>query len=167
MSVPARETTGTPVELHFASRLDACGEAVWQWISSVRGISAELWPFLRMTVPRGVGNLADVAFRPGVPLFRSRVFLFGVLPIGSSDLTLLELVRGEGFVEQSPNASMKLWRHERRITPAPGDESGVVLRDDLRFEPKWAPRLVSWFIARVFRHRHAVLRRNFGGAAAQ
>jgi ligand-binding SRPBCC domain-containing protein len=152
----------TRIELRFESRLDASPEAVWKWITSVQGISAEMWPFFRMTVPHGVYSLADVDFRPGVPLFRSRVFLLGFVPIGYSDLTLLQLVPGEGFVEQSPTPSMKLWRHERRLSPAPARESGVVLSDRLTFEPRWAPSLVSWFIERVFQHRHAVLRSNFG-----
>jgi hypothetical protein len=153
----------TPIELHFESWLDASPEAVWKWITSIEGISAEMWPFFRMTVPRGVHSLADVDFRPGDRLFHSRVLLFGFLPIDHSDVTLLQLAPGEGFLEQSPMGSMKLWRHERRISPAPAGESGVVVTDRLTFVPKWLPGLVSWFIRRVFQHRHAVLRRSFGG----
>ena len=147
------------IELRFESRLGGSRQAIWEWITSIQGISAELWPFLRVTVPEGVESLADVDFQPGVPLFRGRVFLFGLLPVGYADLTLLELVPGEGFIEQSPHEAMKLWRHERRIESAPGGES--VLRDRLTFEPRWAPGLVSWFIKRVFQHLHAVLCRNF------
>jgi len=150
-----------PVELFFESRLHASTGAVWQWITSVRGISAEMWPYFRMTAPPGMRSLQDVTFQPGKPLFRSRVFLFGFLPIDYSDLTLLELTPSEGFVEQSPMASMRLWRHERRIRTNP-DGPGVILTDRLTFEPRWARGVVAWFLGKVFQHRHAVLRRHLG-----
>lgn len=101
--------------------------------------------------------------RPGVPLFRSRILLLGLLPIDHSDLTLLELEPGVGFIEQSRMGSMKLRRHERHIVPCPGDPAAVVLVDRLTFQPRRMKPLVDWFIRRVFKHRHDVLRANFGG----
>ena len=153
--------TQPSVTLQFESQLFASRERVWEWITSTAGISAELWPFFRMTVPRHVRSLADVELTPGTRLFRSYIFLFGVLPIDYSDLTLIELERGRGFVEQSPVGSMKLWRHERRIIDdSPGAET-VRLVDRLTFEPRFARGLVQWFIRRTFEHRHAVLRQHF------
>jgi len=154
------------ISLHFESRLSAPRERVWQWITSLRGISAELSPLLRMTAPRGVRNIVDLEFTPGVRLFRSRVYLFGILPIDRSDLTLLELDPGRGFLEQSPMLSMRLWRHERRIIDYSGDASAVRLIDHLTFSPRWAPGLVRWFLRLVFLHRHAVLRSTFAGPLA-
>jgi len=155
------------ISLRFESTLHASRERVWEWISSVQGIQAEMWPWLRMTAPRSVRSLADVPFQPGVRMFRSFVFLFGVLPIDYSDLTLLELDAGSGFVEQSPMGSMKLWRHGRRVLPCDSDESSVRLVDQLTFRPRLARGLVRWFIGRVFAHRHAVLRATFGDARSQ
>ena len=149
-----------PIRLTFTSELRAPASEVWAWITSVAGISSELRPFFRMSAPAGVRTLDDVEFRPGRVLFRSRVFLFGVLPVDHSDLTLVELVPGVGFVEQSPMGSMRLWRHERRIGRVSG---GVVLTDRLTFDPRHARPFVAWFIGRVFRHRHRVLRARFGG----
>ena len=154
-----------PISLRFESTLFAPRERVWEWITSVQGILAEMWPLFRMTVPGGVRNLADVRVAPGTRLFRSYVFLFGVLPIDYSDLTLLELTPGQGFLEQSPMGSMKLWRHERRILPCPTDRAAVVLVDQLTFEPRWATAVVHWFIRRAFEHRHRVLRAHFGAGA--
>jgi ligand-binding SRPBCC domain-containing protein len=151
------------VALRFESRLRAPRERVWEWITSVEGISAEMWPYFRMTVPRNARSLADLRPEPGVRMFRSYVFLFGFLPIDYSDMTLLELDMGHGFVEQSPMGSMKLWRHERRILPCPDEPGAVLLADQLRFRPRRARRLTRWFIGRVFVHRHAVLRARFGG----
>jgi ligand-binding SRPBCC domain-containing protein len=151
-----------PVDLFFESPLHAPAEAVWQWITSIRGISAEMWPYFRMTVPPGVRSLEDLTVQPGKRLFRSRVFLFGFLPIDYSELTLLEVTPLDGFIEQSPMGSMNLWRHERRVRPNPA--GGVILSDHLTFEPRWARGVVAWFIRRVFQHRHAVLRRELGAS---
>ncbi len=119
----------------------------------------EMWPYFRMTAPKGVTSIDDVNIVLGQPLFRSRVYLFGIIPIDYSDVTLLELDKGRGFVEQSPMGSMTLWRHERRIN---NGANGCTLTDVLTFQPRMARRVVAWFIGRVFRHRHAVLKRYLG-----
>jgi ligand-binding SRPBCC domain-containing protein len=146
------------IELRFESKLHSPRERVWAWITSLEGISAEMWPFFRMTVPRDVRHIADVDVKPGTPLFRSYILLFGLLPIDYSDLTLVDIDHGRGFVEESPMGSMRLWRHERRIVDCPADSSAVLLIDRLTFEPRWARPAVGWFIRRVFEHRHKVLR---------
>jgi len=152
------------ISFRFESKLYASTERVWEWITSIRGISAEMWPFFRMTVPKGIVSLNDVDMKLGVRMFRSYVFLFGVLPIDYSDMTLLELNIGEGFIEQSPMRSMKLWRHERRIVPCPSDSNAVLLVDQLTFQPRMAWQLVKWLIHRVFVHRHQVLKADPDGA---
>jgi ligand-binding SRPBCC domain-containing protein len=155
-----------PITLQFESRLRAPAAAVWEWITSVDGISAEMRPLMRMTVPRRIKNLTDIEFRPGHRLFRSYILLFGILPIDYSDLTLLELTSGRGFIEQSPMGSMRLWRHERQLTPAEAPDAVVVLTDRLTFQPRFAPGLVAWFVTVFFRHRHSVLRKHLGGEKA-
>ena len=152
------------ISLRFESELRTSSTHVWEWITSVDGISEEMWPFFRMTFPKGIRSLHDVQIKPGNRMFRSYVFLFGVLPIDFSDMTLLELDTGKGFIEQSPMGSMKLWRHERRIVPCSSDTSVVLLVDRLTFQPRMAQRLVGWFIQLVFHHRHKVLRDNLDGA---
>src|SRR3990172_6737786 len=139
----------TPISLRFVSKLQAPKGNVWEWITSIEGISAEMWPFFRMTMPKGIRSLNDVQPNLGVRMFLSYVFLFGILPIDYSDMTLVELDSGQGFVEQSPMGSMKLWRHERRIVPCLSDPSAVLLVDQLTFRPRMAPRLIGWFIRRV------------------
>lgn len=115
---------------------------------------------MRMSVPRGLSRLDEADIALGERLFRSRLYLFRVFPFGCSDLTLIEWNRGVGFVEQSPMTGMKLWRHERWIEPTP---EGCALTDRLTFEPRFAGPIVSWFVRRLFSHRHAVLRKNLGG----
>jgi ligand-binding SRPBCC domain-containing protein len=155
--------TVSTISLRFESTLRAPAERVWEWITSIEGISTEMWPIFRMTTPRGVRTLGDVKVEPGTRMFRSYVFLFGFLPIDYSDLTLIELDPGSGFVELSPMGSMRSWRHERRITSSPTDPSAVVLVDQLTFEPRFARGFVRWLIRTAFAHRHEVLRARLGG----
>ena len=48
------------VELSYRSELKAPPEKVWRWITSIHGISTELWPLMKMTAPSGVGSITDV-----------------------------------------------------------------------------------------------------------
>lgn len=144
------------ISLRFESDLHAPADRVWEWITSVEGISAEMWPLLRMTFPRGMRSLGDAPAGLGVRLCRSWLLLFGVLPVDYSDLTLVELEEGKGFVEQSPMGSMKTWRHERTIAPS---ASGTRLTDRLTFEPRFAAPVVRALVKVFFKHRHAVLKR--------
>lgn len=149
----------------FESRLRASREQIWEWITSIEGISKEMWPYLKMTTPPGVTSLKDIELRPGERMFRSTILLAGFLPIDTSDLTLLELDEGGGFLEQSPMSSMELWRHERRILSDDENPGTLLLVDHLTFRPRRMTRLTRWFIRRVFTHRHAVLRRHLRGVA--
>jgi hypothetical protein len=149
--------------LVFQSELQASPAQAWSWAASVAGISAELRPFARMTVPRGLTSLVDVDVELGKPLVRSWFLLFGFLPVDRIDLTLVELHAGRGFVEQSPMLSMRLWRHERTIDAL---GAGSRLTDRLTFEPRVLAPVVRHFISALFRHRHRVLRSRLGVPAA-
>jgi ligand-binding SRPBCC domain-containing protein len=149
-------------DLSFESEVSASPQKVWEWIISLKGISSEMWPYFRMTAPKGFESLENLNIILGQPLFRSKVFLFGFLPIDYSDITLIEIEKGSGFVEKSPMGSMKLWRHERRIIST---ASGCKIIDHLTFEPKMATQIIGWFIRTVFQHRHKVLRKNLNKIA--
>lgn len=150
--------TPRTVTLRFESSLPVPTGVLWRWISSVEGIRAEMWPLMRMTVPRGLRSLTDLPVTPGVPLFRSWLLLLGVLPIDYSDLTLLQIDPGCGFIEQSAMGTMVLWRHERRILPGTRGPGTVLLVDEPSFCPRLAAPLSTWFVRLLFRRRHAVLR---------
>jgi ligand-binding SRPBCC domain-containing protein len=145
------------VEFTFESEVAASPADAWGWISSVKSIQTEMRPYFRMTAPRGIKSIADLDVELGKMLFRSRVYLFGFLPIDHSDMTLIELRDGEGFIEESPMGSMKLWRHDRKIVPTNG---GSRIVDHLTFEPKRVKGVTVWFIKTVFKHRHKVIRRH-------
>lgn len=119
-------------------------------------------PYFRMTSPEGVQSLADLKVELGAPFLHSRVFLFGFIPVGTWDFTLVDLEDKSGFVEESPSTFMTSWRHERRILDDPSDPSSVLLSDHVTFVPKAGRSLVGLFLKRVFEHRHRVLQRRFG-----
>lgn len=145
--------------LSIETAVAASPEEAWSWITSFQGISKEMAPYLHMSAPAGVEDLSSVSFELGDRMFRSWITLFGVLPIDYSDLTLVSLNPGIGFVEQSPMGSMKLWRHERRVSPY---GNGSKVSDTLTFEPRFAGGLVSKVVRAFFSHRHRMLEKNLG-----
>jgi len=85
----------------------ASQKEVWEWITSMDGISKEMSPYMHMSAPAGVTNLQSIPFEPGKRLFRSWITLFKIIPFDYSDLTLESLEEGVGIVEQSPMGSMR------------------------------------------------------------
>ncbi|HZO07397.1 MAG TPA: hypothetical protein VFB52_13495, partial [Solirubrobacterales bacterium] len=115
---------------------------------------------------RGLGGDFGIEdARPGERIGRSWVLAFGLIPFDYDDLTLERVDPGRGFLERSTMLTQRLWEHERTIEPA-GETCMLVDR------VAWEPRLPvpgAWLaplIAAIFRHRHARLRRRFGGAPA-
>jgi ligand-binding SRPBCC domain-containing protein len=151
----------------LTTTLTAAPERVWEHATSVEGISFELAPWLKMTVPRGLDAGALARLREGdlpMPsaLGRSWVLLFGLLPFDWDDMTLVEIERGRRFVERSRMLSLPVWEHERIVSPL---SEGCLVTDRLAWEtrplmPRAAPlRTVS----AIFGHRHRRLVQRFGG----
>jgi len=146
------------IRLEFSSALPVSRAALWQDITAMEGINQEMRPWLTMGAPAGIRVLQDMPLTPGRPLFRSPIKLFGWLPVGHSDLTLLSLTPGEGFVEASPMTGMREWRHQRRLEDS---DTGCRLLDTLVFEPRVLPTVTSVIIRAFFGHRHRRLRRSY------
>lgn len=148
-------------EFSIGSRLRAEPAAVWERAMSAEGINAELGPWMRMTVPRGLESLDLHRLEPG-PLGRSWLLLFGLVPFDYDAIGLEWIEPGRGFLERSTMLSQRLWEHERTIEP---DGEGATLVDRLAWEPRLPlpGGLLRPLIAATFRHRHRRLRRHFGG----
>lgn len=147
------------ISLTFESKLKATPEQVWQSITSIEGLTFEMLPFMRLTVPKGYKTLADIYPRKPEANFRSWVLLFGILPIDHTDLQLKSLTPLKGFVEESNMASMKYWRHERKIVPVSEGVTSVI--DELTFEPLRLKSLSVLVIRKFFEHRHKKLKQKF------
>jgi hypothetical protein len=149
-------TTTTPQVLRISSALRAAPESVWQHASSLQGINEELWP-VHMSGPRET-VLAPELVR-SEPLFHSVVSLMRVFVLDLHEFKLVRVNAGKGFHEKSRSLLERRWEHIRTITPEPG---GCVLSDELEFEPRLLPALMTMLVRRVFERRHAFLRRKFG-----
>jgi ligand-binding SRPBCC domain-containing protein len=145
----------------MSSRLPAAPDTVWRRVSTPEGINHELMPIMRMTIPRGAESLDLNTMPIGTPVGRAWVLLFGVIPFDYSDLCIVRLDPGVGFLERSNMLMNKTWEHERTIEP---DGEGCLLTDRLTFEPRGPlpARFERPVIRAIFRHRHKRLRRWFG-----
>ena len=146
------------IRVQFESTLPASSAELWDWSTSVRGVAAEMRPFLKLDFPKGMTHIPRDGSGLGQPLGKVPFLLLGFLPVDLSRLTFVEMEPGRRFVEQSPLLSMKSWRHERTLTP---DGEGTKVVDSLEFTPRFAPAVVGWFIGKFFQHRHAMLRKHY------
>jgi ligand-binding SRPBCC domain-containing protein len=146
------------VRITFESKLPVAPDELWDWSTSVHGVEAELGPLLKLDFPKGMTHIPRDGSNLGKVLGNCKFLLFGIVPIDLSRLTFVEVEPGRRFVEQSPLLSMKRWRHERII--APGSD-GTRLIDVLEFTPRFATGITKWFISQLWKHRHAVLVRQF------
>ncbi len=119
------------------------------------GINHELFPFMRMTVPRSFRGKTIEDFAPGSFVGRSWLLLFGVLPIDHDDITLAARESGRYFREESTMMSMRSWTHERTLREVP---EGCEVTDRLSYELRLPFQPVAWLIrgglGLLFRHRH-------------
>jgi ligand-binding SRPBCC domain-containing protein len=145
--------------------VDAPAEQVWARVVTPEGINDELRPWMTMSMPRGTESLTVDNVPVGEPVGRCWLRLFGVVPFDYDDLTIAEMRPGQGFREESTMLSMRLWRHERSVTPD-GDGKTLV-RDRLTFELRAPMRLLTPAVAAgiraLFGHRHRRLVRHFAG----
>jgi ligand-binding SRPBCC domain-containing protein len=147
-----------------SSRLAAPAEEVWAFATSAQGINEELMPIVRMTVPRGLGQLDITNVEAPRRLGRSWILLGGLLPIDWDDIHLERLGPGFSFSERSTMLSQRAWDHDRVVEPL--DEGACVVTDRIHFVPRipgLAP-LLRPVLRMTFRHRHRKLRRRFGVA---
>jgi hypothetical protein len=147
--------------LTFASELNAPMAAVWEVVGTMKGVNAELAPWLRMTAPPEAANLRIEDAPVGSPLFSSWVLLRGILPIDRHHFMLTRVERGSGFAEDSTSWSQRRWQHHRSLEPR--GEGRCMLTDRLTFTPRlWrSGPLLKRVIGAIFRHRHRLLRERF------
>jgi hypothetical protein len=149
----------------MTSTVAATPDAVWRRVTTPEGINDELWPWLRMTMPRGLRGRTIDQVEPGTRPGRSWLLLFRILPVDYDDLGIAELGPGNRFLERSSMLTMHSWQHERVVEEA-GD--GARVTDRLTFELRrplvllpGAGRLATAIVAAMFRHRHRRLAAHF------
>jgi ligand-binding SRPBCC domain-containing protein len=152
-----------PMVIERQSIVDAPVERVWERVVTPEGINDELRPWMTMSMPRGAESVTVDNVQIGTPIGRAWLRLFGVLPFDYDRLCIAELEPGRGFHEESTMLSMRLWRHERNVTPQ-GDGKTLV-RDRVTFQLRSILRPAAPIIAvgvrALFGHRHRRLQRHF------
>jgi len=151
----------TNYQFSISSHLGCTASELWGHAITPQGINRELFPLLKMTSPKSYQNRSGMT---GVPLnqklFRSWILLFGVIPVEYDDITVVEMIPEQKFVEVSTMCTQKVWRHERRFTQV---SEVCEVTDQVTFEPKlklFGP--VQLMIFRlVFQLRHKNLKRIF------
>ena len=148
--------------LQRSSLLPIPARQMWERATTPAGINHELWPVLRMTMPRSLRGVSLDEFPVGRPAGRSWLLLGGVLPVDFDDLCLLELEPPRRFLERSSTLAFAAWEHERLIE---ADEDGCRVTDRLGFELRrglraipGAARLAGAVVGALFSHRHRRLR---------
>jgi ligand-binding SRPBCC domain-containing protein len=140
------------------TEIPATCDAVWQRVTTPEGINYELWPVMRMTVPkalRGV-TLHDIELRTRIG--RSWFLLFGFLPFDFDDIVIAELGPGYRFRETSTMLSIARWEHERVLNPRNDhcdltDRVKFEMRRPMRFIPGME-RAIAEGLKALFDHRH-------------
>lgn len=148
-------------EIALTSELGVDAETLWARITDPAGINDELRPLMRMTVPAGAQDFGLDDPEPG-RIGRSWLLLFGFLPFDYDDLTIVRLEPGRGFLERSSMLSMRLWEHERTLTPI--DDHRCRITDRVAWEPRLPlpGALFRPLVLALFNHRHRRLRRLSG-----
>jgi len=138
----------------IASRLSAAPDEVWHGVTTLRGVNAELAPWLHMTGP------PDEPLRAGL-LGRSWVLLGRIVPVDYDDLHIVEVRPGHGFRERSALGSARRWHHDRTIEALPAGGCRIV--DEVSWEPRvpGTSGIQELLFAAVFRWRHRRLRDRF------
>jgi len=155
-----------PVAFERSSRLAAPVTEVWDHVTTMAGVNAELAPWVRMTHPGRMTRLDDAPELIGRPVaFHSWLLAGGVLPFDRHGLGLVSVEQfadgGGAFVEESSSWLQRRWRHERDVI---ADGDGCRVTDRLVVEPRLGlnrpvvARVVPW----LFDRRHRVLRERFG-----
>jgi hypothetical protein len=153
-------------EITVTSELGADAATLWARITDPAGINDELRPLMRMTVPAGARNFGLDDPEPG-RIGRSWLLLFGFLPFDYDDLTIVRIEPECGFLERSSMLSMRLWEHERMLTPV--GEGRCRITDRVGWESRLPlPGLLFRpLVLAIFNHRHRRLRLRFAPDAAR
>lgn len=137
---------------------------VWERVVDPAGINDEMRPWMTMRLPSAAAGMTIETIPLGRPIGRAWLRLLGVVPFDFDHLTIVELEPGVRFLERSTMLSMRVWEHERALTPVQG---GTRVHDRVAFAPRLPVPAVGALLARVvdafFKHRHRRLVAHFAG----
>lgn len=98
--------------------------SVWNGITTMKGVNLEFFPILKMTCPDNNLQL-NSSHITDIPLFRSWLLLFGLIPIEYDLLKLTKIINEECFEEKSSMGLIKEWNHHRYISTVETNEKNI------------------------------------------
>jgi ligand-binding SRPBCC domain-containing protein len=149
------------------SEIHSTKEILWQYVTQMKNVNAELMPFAKMTYPKEmseIGNPPDGRAGNDVPmhqvLFKSVILLFGFIPIDRHYLRLDRIDFGTAFYENSYSLQHHYWKHTRTISECNGK---IFVKDELHFAPRisFLGYLFLSVYKIIFANRHKQLRKVF------
>jgi ligand-binding SRPBCC domain-containing protein len=142
------------------SEVNTTKEILWQHITQMKNVNAELMPYAKMTYPHDKNEIGNREVPVNQVLFKSVILLLGFIPIDVHYLRLDKLVFGEAFYENSYSLQHHYWKHTRTIIEKSGK---VALRDDLQFLPRitFCGYILLPIYKLIFYNRHQKLTKHF------
>ena len=146
------------IKLSFESKFDVEKKVLVDHSFSMKGVNAELFPWLRLTYPAGI--LRENVEAPGRFFFHSWVLFLGFIPIDYYSFYFTSYNIDGHFYENSSSLTYKNWCHIREVSET---EGGCTLKDELEIKPHliFLSPLIRFFVRRLFIHRHRVLKKKF------
>jgi ligand-binding SRPBCC domain-containing protein len=151
------------------SKVNAQCDEVWERTVTPQGINYELFPFMRMTVPKPLKGKKIHELPLGTTIGRSWFLLFGLMPFDYDDISIAELDHGRRFREKSSMLSIENWEHERTLVQ---ESDGCQVQDRIRFSLRkpfsYIPGLesnIAKMLHSLFEHRHRRLDKWFSDHA--
>ena len=146
--------------LSIESEINSSKEILWQHITKMKNVNAELFPFAKMTYPKERSEIGNNDVPLQQVLFKSVILLFGFIPIDLHYLRLDKIDFGTAFYENSYSLQHHYWKHTRIILERQGK---TFVRDELHFAPR-----ISFFgylllpvYKIIFANRHKQLQKAF------
>lgn len=142
------------------SEVKASSETLWNHITQMKNVNAELMPFAKMTYPPNRSEIGNNDVPLQQVLFKSIILLFGFIPIDIHYLRLDKIETGKAFYENSYSLQHHYWKHTRCLMQQ-GDKTMV--RDELHFAPRisFLGYLLLPVYKVIFRNRHKQLQQYF------
>ena len=92
------------------SEINSSKEILWQHITQMKNVNAELMPFAKMTYPKEMSEIGNNEVPLQQVLFKSVILFFGFIPIDLHYLRLEKLDFGTGFYENSYSLQHHYWK---------------------------------------------------------
>ncbi|MES2621251.1 MAG: hypothetical protein V4615_10395 [Bacteroidota bacterium] len=142
------------------SEINSSKEILWQHITQMKNVNAELKPFARMTYPKEMSEIGKNEVPLKQVLFKSVILLFGSIPIDLHYLCLDRIDVGTAFYENSYSIQHHYWKHIRTISECNGK---TLVKDEIHFAPRIS--LLGYLLLPVYKiifaNRHKQLSKVF------